>query len=308
MTLKTDCLFIGMITKDLLLFVDEPPQSDKRILMTESLTATGGPAYTAAVACAELGSRTAFVTVTGNDENGQEVLSKAKQIPFSEIQATQITNGRTPFSAVLIEPNGKRLIASNPGCIDQLTAETLHCETLCEAKIIHLGGLYPEHVPSITAFCKQNSDAIISLDGGNFSQQILDDSAKFLNVLILDDKTVMKSYGFAPKEACYHFSKLGIQIVGVTLGEQGALFFAGDQFLFGTALKVESVDTTGAGDNFHGAFVHCLNNSMSLEECIRFSNAYAGLCCEGYGGHPRRIELSEICERMKEVEITYPDY
>jgi sugar/nucleoside kinase (ribokinase family) len=73
------------------------------------------------------------------------LLLKVKQNPFSDVKARLIKNGKTPFITILIEPNGKRLIASNRGCIDQLKAEALPRE----AKIIHFGGLYSEHVPSI---------------------------------------------------------------------------------------------------------------------------------------------------------------
>lgn len=307
MTRLIDCVFIGMITKDLLLFVNEPPQSDKRIGVTEYLNTVGGPSYTAGLACAELGSSAAFITLIGDDADGQEVIAAANRQPFTVVHHKTVFKGRTPFSAILIEDNGKRLIANNHGCIEELRYDSIPIELIQHAKYIHLGGLLSKNVTAIARFCSENSNAMISFDGGNYASEILDSAAPYTNVMILDDKTIIKSYGFEPVEACRHFSGLGIPIVGITMGDKGSLFCCQDRFIFGTPLKIKSVDTTGAGDNFHGAFIYGLRQNMPLEECIRFSNAYAGLCCEGFGGHPRHIERSEAEMRAKEIEIRYPN-
>ena len=51
------------------------------------------------------------------------------------------------------------------------------------------------------------------------------------------------------------------------------------------APKVHVLDTTGAGDNFHGAFLYCLGQGMELPQAVKFANIYASLTCEGLGGH-----------------------
>lgn len=68
------------------------------------------------------------------------------------------------------------------------------------------------------------------------------------------------------------------------------------------AFKTKSVDTTGAGDIFHGAFVYCLSRKYSLIDTLKFSSACASLSVEKFGGRDSIPELNKVIERVLKWE------
>lgn len=71
-----------------------------------------------------------------------------------------------------------------------------------------------------------------------------------------------------------------------------------------SALAVKVLDTTGAGDNFHGAILYCLGRGMSLPDAVKFSNVFASLTCESLGGHTAVPDAGRIEEVLNGGSIT----
>ena len=69
----------------------------------------------------------------------------------------------------------------------------------------------------------------------------------------------------------------------MTLGAHGALALENGKFVYSPAFVVNCVDTTGAGDIFHGAFCYAVLEGMRMREALDFSNAMAALNCMALG-------------------------
>lgn len=80
----------------------------------------------------------------------------------------------------------------------------------------------------------------------------------------------------------------------VTLGEKGAMYTANNQIKVMPGLKVNAVDTTGAGDIFAGAFVYGILKDYDVEKCITFANIASGLSVVKIGGKPSVPEYDEV--------------
>jgi sugar/nucleoside kinase (ribokinase family) len=78
-------------------------------------------------------------------------------------------------------------------------------------------------------------------------------------------------------------TEYGIQAPGMTLGREGALVYCQGRFYYSPGFVVETVDTTGAGDVFHGAFIYGLLAGWAMGRTLDFSNALAGLNCTVLG-------------------------
>jgi sulfofructose kinase len=88
---------------------------------------------------------------------------------------------------------------------------------------------------------------------------------------------------------------LGPRYAGVTLGAEGYLWRAGEETCHLPAFAVAVVDTTGAGDAFHGALTLLIAEGRPLAECARAASAVAALKCTRLGsrsGLPTRAELA----------------
>jgi sugar/nucleoside kinase (ribokinase family) len=76
----------------------------------------------------------------------------------------------------------------------------------------------------------------------------------------------------------------GARVAAMTLGAHGALACLEDEhFVYSPGFIVNSIDTTGAGDVFHGAFCYAVLQQMSIAEALEFSNAMAALNCTSFG-------------------------
>src|SRR5262249_26131962 len=86
----------------------------------------------------------------------------------------------------------------------------------------------------------------------------------------------------------------GCRFVAATLGAEGVLAWFQKRFLHVPAFPVKAVDTTGAGDAFHGGFVYGLLAGFSVEETLRFAHAVAGLKCRAVGARTGLPALAEV--------------
>ena len=100
----------------------------------------------------------------------------------------------------------------------------------------------------------------------------------------------------------------GCQVAGATLGPEGVLVWDGVRFHYAPAYKVNAVDTTGAGDIFHGAFVYALLQRWPLGRALDFSCAAAGLNCTALGARGGIRPLAEIERLMCEGSRHAPAY
>jgi len=82
--------------------------------------------------------------------------------------------------------------------------------------------------------------------------------------------------------------------VCMTLGPEGAMALLDGRILHSEGFKVDVVDTTGAGDVFHGGFIYGLLQNWEVREILRFSNAVASLKCRDLGGRAAIPTLEEV--------------
>ena len=190
-----DCLFIGSSTKDTLLLVDAPPASDQRIAASAVVHTCGGVASVAASAFQKLGGSAGLITAVGDPSDVTDFITKnimARNLPYASLLCVPGTN--SPFSAIQVESNGKRCITHFGGCIRHLTLDMLDKQALADANMIHLGGLEEHFCAELAVYCKEHTDALISVDGGNLSREATDRMLPYADVFIPDDKTVLNAH------------------------------------------------------------------------------------------------------------------
>jgi len=94
----------------------------------------------------------------------------------------------------------------------------------------------------------------------------------------------------------------GPKAVTVTLGNRGSVSWHKGRVFSTPAFKVKAVDTTGAGDVFHGGYIFGLKKGWPLEEVVRFASAFAALKClapGGRGGIPTLAETMSFLDTGK---------
>ncbi len=100
--------------------------------------------------------------------------------------------------------------------------------------------------------------------------------------------------GRTPREAVSAILARGARWAAVTLGERGAVAGDGRRWAEQPAFRVPVVDTTGAGDVYHGAVAVGLLDGAAPDDILRFAAAAAALKCRALGGRlgiPGRAEV-----------------
>ena len=92
-------------------------------------------------------------------------------------------------------------------------------------------------------------------------------------------------------------------IIVITLEDKGCFTKINNEYKLIPSIKVKAVDTTGAGDIFHGAFTYFISNNYDLETTCRLANITGALSTLKVGGRYSIPKLSAVLERSEEVDI-----
>jgi sugar/nucleoside kinase (ribokinase family) len=293
-----DCLFIGSVTKDIMMHLIDAPLRDSRVVADKVCTTGGGIAGTSATAFTKLGGKAGIISAVGDDDTSGFIHNFLHSGGISYSQLISIPQKNTPFSSILVEPDGRRLIAFYGGCIKDLRMNMINKTALYNSDMIHLGGLDESFIIELARYIKHETSALVSVDGGNLSKTCIDALLPFTDVFIPDNKTVAKTISLPDREACEYFSNCGAETVCITLGDKGSIAYRNGKFYYANQINVKAYDTTGAGDNFHGAFLYCLHRGWDMDKTLKFCNTFSGLCCEALGGPSSQPTLNETLTRM----------
>ncbi|MDE2726457.1 MAG: PfkB family carbohydrate kinase, partial [Gemmatimonadota bacterium] len=108
-----------------------------------------------------------------------------------------------------------------------------------------------------------------------------------------------------PAEAADSLAGYGSPVTVVTLGEEGSYTLAGDRTFHTPAFPVEVVDTTGAGDVYHGAFIFGLLQKWGLQKIAEFASAVAAMSCTRLGGRQGIPTLGEAMSFLRDRDAEH---
>ena len=108
------------------------------------------------------------------------------------------------------------------------------------------------------------------------------------------------------RKAASRFFEMGVKSVVITLGVRGAYFTDGREEIFVPALKVKAVETTGAGDAFHGGLATAIAEGLPMETALRFATCTAAISVTRLGSSqsmPSRQEIEALLEKEFGVKL-----
>lgn len=244
-----DALFIGQTYIDVTVLTAQVPHGDEKSVANDYAVSFGGNAVTAAFACARLGTVPDLLASMADDWLGHMFLDMARayKIPLHPRKVK-----RSSLSFVL-PSDGKRSI------LRARDTDYLHPFPqldMSECRALHLDGHQPDAAIHYAKLCRERG-VLTSLDGGGLRTNT-NDLLDFIDVAIVAER-LCEQMGLSPGAMLDHLKGKGCRIGGVTEGERGMLWYGESgavQRLPALPLPPEAViDTSGAGDIFHGAYV-----------------------------------------------------
>lgn len=266
-------LFIGHTYIDVTLLCSKMPTGDEKTVAEDYAVSFGGNAVTAAFACAKLGHVPDLITTLADDWLGRMFLEMAEhyKIPTHSRRVQ-----RSSLSFVL--PNrGKRAIIR---ARDDVYLEPFPHLDLAGCRVLHLDGHQADAAIHYAKACKQKG-ILTSLDGGAIRKNI-HELLHFIDVAIVGER-FCEQMALSPSDTLSYLKSKGCRIGGVTLGERGMLWY--DEQGVVSELpplhipEKQIIDTSGAGDVFHGAYVASYlsapeRNFITHFEFARAASAY----------------------------------
>jgi sulfofructose kinase len=291
--LSIDVLCVGSATYDLVYSVDRHPLPDEKIRANSFTGCGGGPAANAALTAARLGLQAAFAGYLGNDIFGSTHIEELHQ---AGVRTELVTRGERPsaLSVVLVKPDGSRVLVNfrDPGSF--LSVSSVDFPKV-DARVV----LFDGHEPYISlplAKTARQRGSITILDAGSVHKGT-EELATLVDYLVCSELFSLNFTGEKnEKRALEKLSSYAPNVI-ITVGDRGLFWKNSTASGHLDAYKVKEVDTTGAGDVFHGALAACLARKTGWLESLRFANAAGALCCTKVGarpGIPTKAEVEEF--------------
>ncbi len=274
---------VGITVLDRIWYLDDLPKEGGKFVARNYTEVGGGPAATAAVAAAKLGAEVDFIGRVGDDDTGRRLLTELESWGVNTRYTRVVENARSSQSAVLVDVHGERIIASYPSPDLPETADWLDEIDFSQWDAVLADVRW--HDGAKRAFTLARQQGVLTvLDADTTPQNIADlvelsDHAAF-SAPGLERLVALKEPGEALKKA----QTITNGHVYVTHGDQGCYWLDKGVLSHQPAFAVKVVDTTGAGDVFHGALAVSLARQESVEEAVRFASAVAALKCTRPGG------------------------
>jgi sulfofructose kinase len=289
--MDVDILCIGHASYDLVFSVDHHPAEDEKTFATGFIDCGGGPAANAAVMAANLGLKAAFAGYLGSDFYGDKHL---QELNAYGVDTRLIVRGAapTPISTVLVKPNGKRALINYKTGTRPLSADALDFNGIRPQVV-----LFDGHEPLVsTAYCRELRERKIPtvLDAGSLHEGTRALMSQ-VDYLVCSEKFALQIAG-SVELALDKLAETAPNVV-ITFSERGLSWRCGAEQGFMPAFKVADVDSTGAGDAFHGAFAAAVARRLAWEDALRYASAAGALCCTKMGarpGLPTREEHSRL--------------
>src|ERR1700733_2422638 len=306
---RADVVGVGINATDTIVRLPYFPALDSKVELLSVDVRPGGQVASAIVACQRWGLAARYVGKIGDDTAGQLQIEEMKR---EGVDAHWIVarGSMSQSSYILVdERSGERTVLWKRNSSIALRPSDVRREWLNGAAALLVDGHDTDAATQATRWAREEKIPVV----GDFDNKYpgVEALLEFVDYPIMSkdfperltgEKDLLKSLPAI-------FRRFKCRLTAATLGRLGGLAWDGKKFIQVPGFRVSAVDTTGAGDIFHGAFLYGLIKNWPLKEALEFSCAAAALNCTAPGARGHIATLDEIAAFRKSAdrsEIAYP--
>ena len=287
-------LFIGQAYIDITFITDHLPTGDEKHVAQDYAVSFGGNAVTAGFCCAKLGTPPDILCSLGDDWLARMFLDMAAKYGIS-IHGRKVRESSLSF---IMPNNGKRAIVR---CRDNDYLHPFPMLNLEGCRALHVDGHQPNAAIHYAAACRE-AGILTSLDGG----AVRDNTEELLSLIDAAVVSVRfcEQLGLKPHDTLKYLQEKGCAVGAVTMGEEGLIYYDETRDIHAmNALPVPKekvIDTNGAGDVFHGAYVWSYLNfpSRSWAEHFQFARGASAHAIQHLGNENSLPSLTNVEEAI----------
>lgn len=296
-------LTIGHASFDVTFRVDKYPIENTKQRVGKHIDCGGGPASNAGYLLALWGCDVSFQGVAGKDYYGEMIKAEFKMVGVDTTYLELVDNFNTDLSIILANAtNASRTILTSKD------DNTPKCSIPNDNKydVILVDGEEEEMSKKILL---NNKDAIKIIDAGSFKPSTVN-LCPYVDYLVCSKNFALDytklSYDGSIESIIEVHKRLENDFhnnIIITLEDKGCFTKIDNSYKLIPSIKVKAVDTTGAGDIFHGAFTYFISHNYSLEEACRLSNITGAISTTKVGGRYSVPSLNIVLERSGNLDI-----
>ena len=293
---------LGSAVWDTILQVEAIPSAGVKVLAQRAVQRASGMAASAAIAIARLGAPVAFWSRLGDDETGARYVRDfaAEGIDVSQLRA--FAGMGTPFSSIIVDKDGERAVI--PFYDAQFPADPgwLPLHTVAQAAAVLVDVRWQEGAAALLTEARRCGVPAI-LDADTAAPEVLAHLVPLATHVLFSEPAfrIYTGVDYAKQALAELGTRLGCDVVGVTLGPSGAALWQkdGKGVVHIAAPAVQAIDTLNAGDIWHGTFAWALCRGYSLQSVVEIANVAAAMKCEVFGGNVGAPTLAALMARAK---------
>ncbi|MFN7920771.1 MAG: PfkB family carbohydrate kinase [Bryobacteraceae bacterium] len=303
MAAEFDVVGIGLNATDTVLLVPRFPAYAGKEPFDEEFLSPGGQVASAMVACAKLGLRVKYIGTVGDDDRGRIQMESltGSGINLDHVQVRKDTANQSAY-IVIDRSTGERTVFWRRPEGLRLEPSEVVPEMITCARLLHIDGHDTAAVSKAARIARQHQIPVtVDVDTVYHG---FDKVLPFVDYLITSSEFppqwTNERDPFRALEMIQE--EFGMRVAAMTLGAQGSVARFQGKFHYSPAFVVNCVDTTGAGDIFHGAFCYAVLKGMPIGETLDFCNALAALNCTALGARGGISTEAEALALMKKAE------
>ena len=297
---------VGHATYDITLPVETYPIENKKQRISQKIECGGGPACNASYLLGKWNNDVSFVGVVGNDYYGQQIIKELNSIGVNTEYVEKNSSTDTDSSYIVSNSsNGSRTILTTK---KKDIASLDNPVDITDASYILVDG---EHYITSKEVLLRNPRAISVLDAGRFTKEVAS-LGQIVNYVICS-KDFAES--FSKMKVDYNNPQTLIEIykvlksfykeqtIIITLEDKGSFTCIDGKYQIIPSINVKVVDSTGAGDIFHGAFLYFISQNLELSKAIKLSSITSAISVTKIGSRLSIPTLDEVMETYSKYEI-----
>jgi sugar/nucleoside kinase (ribokinase family) len=294
-------LCAGIAVQDIIMKVENFPAPGSKVQASEFIIIGGGCGANQAVAIARLGGNVAFAGPLGgdNDAVSNRILTDLKADSIDCSGVVRVDGGSASVSLIMVDASGEKLVGTRSGEHLRGVLPADAGKLVSDVAVVSVDNRFPEFVMAVCrAAARRKIPIVVDLDLATRS----DDPLLTLGTHViastegLKGTTGLSDYGAGLKKLAEHNKGF----LAVTDGSNGIYWLDDADLKHMNAFKVQTIDSLGAGDAFHGGFALALAEGKDAIAAMRFASAVAALKCTKFGGttgSPKRHEVDAFLKK-----------